>query len=288
MESYLPSSLAEGLGKNASTVSCPQPFGVQFGTLIVALGFTKATSLWRPALLPILFLVPYLQLPHLDAITYAPARGVLGGATIFTVVLYVATVLVHKFSYIAQGPTSSAGGLVPARKDELSAGQQRNGNSGRVLSRLRFGLEIGAGARFAATKWPVNNIPPFSRDDPNFIPTKAGFQRSLAPKVVLSWLLLMALNFVPPNNDSQTSFASRRIPILSRLDAVGSEEIYTRFGAVVGYWLVQYILHIAVHGSMAMAAVALGFEVAAWPPIFGAATDCYTIRRFWGMAYPFH
>jgi hypothetical protein len=260
-------------------------FGLQFGTLVIVLGFTEAASLWRPALLPLFFLIPYLQLPHLEAIDYAPLRGVLGAAAVFTVVLYIDGVLIHKFSYRAQGPTSSAGGLVLIEEDELVVEEERGRKTGHVLGQLHFGLKIGAGARFAATKWPVNNIPPFSPEDSTFIPSKARFIRDLAPKVLVCWLLLMALDFLPPNNDNHIMFSSQRIPFLSRLGTVGREEMYTRFGTVLGYWLVQYILHIAVHGSLAMGAVALGFEVAAWPPIFGAARDCYTIRRFWGYDF---
>jgi len=260
-------------------------FGLQFGTLVIVLGFTEAASLWRPALLPVFFLIPYLQLPHLEAITYAPARGMLGAAAVFTVVLYIDGALIHKFSYRAQGPTSSAGGLVPIEKDGLFVEKEGERKTGHVLGRLHFGLMIGAGARFAATKWPVNNIPPFSPGDPTFIPSKAKFIRDLAPKVVVSWLLLMALDFLPPNDDNLIMFSSQQIPLLPRLGTVGREEMYTRIGTVLGYWLVQYISHIAVHGSLAIGAVALDFEVAAWPPIFGAARDCYTIRRFWGYDF---
>lgn len=261
-------------------------FALQFSTFVLVLGFTQAASFWRIALLPFYVFIPYLQLPHLETISYAPARGVLGGAAVFTVVLYIDTALIHKFSYRAQGPTSPVGGLKPAaeEREKIVAVRRWHNEDAAVefLRRLYFGLTVAAGARFAGTKWRVNNIPHFSRNDPAYIPSKSQFICERAPKVLFAWFLLLSLNFMPQDDDKQVSFSAQRIPLLCRLGTVEKKEIYTRIGTVLAYWLVQYILHIAVHGSMAMIAVALDFKVAAWPPLFGAARDCYSLRRFWG------
>lgn len=258
-------------------------FSLQLGLTGTVLGFTPASSILRPGFLLLIALCPYLQFPYLEDIRYAPLRGALGAACIYTVIIYIDAVLLNKFTFEAGGPTSTAGGLTPVESSELKRAANDSGTLKEALHRFQFGLNISTQGRFPATRWPVRNIPPFSRSKPSHIPGKGSFQVQTALKVIIGFTLLALLGFAPNSGDNSTVFASEKVALLTRLDSVSREDIITRAGSVLGYWTVQYIIHVAVHGLLAVVVVTLGVsEVKAWPPVFGSIQDAYSIRRFWG------
>lgn len=258
-------------------------FAFQFTFMSMSLGFTSAASILRPAFLVIVILCPFIQLPYLEDIHYAPLRGAVGAACVYTVILYLDAVLLHKFTLDADGPTSSAGGLKPVKPNGPRNGLRQNGSLDNALTRLWFGLVISCQARFPGTKWPVKNIPPHSRSDPNYIPSATQFVLRTLPMVLVSFNLLVLVGYAPRSGDNTVTFSPEKVPLLLRFASVSRQELLTRVGSVLGYWTVQYFLHIAVHGLAGMLFVGSGISNAnAWPPIFGSVRDAYSIRRFWG------
>ncbi|XXH04101.1 hypothetical protein Hte_010512 [Hypoxylon texense] len=259
-------------------------FGLQLSLTGAVLGFTSANSILRPGFLLLIATSPYLQFPYLEDIHYAPLRGALGAACIYTVIIYIDVVLLNNFTFEAGGPTSTSGGLTPIEPKQFKRCPKDSGLLREALQRLRFGLNISTQGRFPATRWPVKNIPPFSRSKPDYVPGKGRFQIQTALKIVIGFTLLALLGFAPNSGDNSTVFSSEKVALLTRLDSVSREDMVTRTGSVLGYWTVQYIIHVTIHGLFAVVTIISGVsEVKAWPPVFGSIQDAYSIRRYWGL-----
>lgn len=269
--------------KMSPTLIATGIFGFQLSLTGAVVGFTPASSVLRPGILLLIASCPYFQFPYLEDIHYAPLRGALGAACIYTVIIYIDAVLLNKFTYEASGPISATGGLTPIKPNRSNTESKDFGTLKGALRRFQFGLNISTQGRFPATKWPVKNIPPFSRSEPDYVPGKGRFQLQTSLKVLVGFTLLALLGFAPKPGDGLTVFASEKVALLIRLDGVTKQEFTTRVGSVLGYWTVQYIIHVTVHGLLAVVAVTLGAsEVKAWPPVFGSVQDAYSIRRYWG------
>lgn len=263
-------------------------FIFQFTLMSTVLGFTSALSFLRPALLAVVILCPIVQLPFLEDIHYAPMRGAVGAACVYTVVLYLDTVMIHKFTFEAKGPTSAAGGLKPIVLSHSKEGHKPSVSLEELLSRLWFGLVTGTQGRFPGTKWPVKSIPPHSRNDPSYIPSRAQFVLRKTPEVFASFTLLALVGYAPQSGDNAVIFSPEKVALFSRVGSISRDELITRTMSVLGYWTVQYFIHVAVHGLLGILFVGCGISKSnAWPPIFGSVRDAYSIRSFWGYAtYP--
>lgn len=255
----------------------------------IILGFTHAGSYIRQAALAIIALYPLVQFKYLDGIEHPVLRAFIGAACIFVVVLYTDAVLIHKWEYEAQGPTSGAGGLVPVTPSDKSVvrkgGSHGGGWSPAVLPRLTFGIRMSLTSRFPATRWAVKNIPAFSERDAAYIPSKCAFIFTATTKLFLCILLIALLDFMPKSTtDEKTNlFSSQKIPFFTRLVDVSDTEILIRVASVLGYWFVQYLIIQAAYYTLALPSVILGLtESKEWPPVFGSVGDSYSIRNFWG------
>lgn len=262
---------------------------LQLWTMSIILGFTHAGANIRQVALAIIALCPVVQFKYLDGIEHPVLRAFIGAACIFVVVLYTDAVLIHKWEYEAQGPTSGAGGLIPVipiHKSVASKGGSRGGGwSPAVLPRLEFGIRLSLTSRFPATRWAVKNIPAFSGKDPTYIPSQWVFICTATTKLFLCILLIALLDFMPKSSTEEKTnlFSSQKIPFFTRLVDVSDTEILIRLASVLGYWFVQYLVIQAAYYTLALPSVILGLtESKEWPPVFGSVGDSYSIRNFWG------
>lgn len=258
--------------------------GLQVTILALILGFTTRNSLLRPVTLPLIIFLTCFQLPYVTNLEHRLYRGFFGATGIYVVIIYIDSVLLHRWTFEAEGPTSSMGGLSFV---EYGASEKRKRNRsgliGDVLERLRFGLGIALQCRFPATRWPVKNIPPFSGNDPGYVPGRGRFLRNMAIKWGAYVLTLDLISLIGNDGHKSLTFSSTRIPLLTRLADVSGEEISTRIISVIAFWTIQYIMIEVVYGTFAMAAVTLGITaVEVWPPVFGSLGGSYSLRQFWG------
>lgn len=252
------------------------------------LGFTRATSITRPACLAIIALCPVMQFKHLGGIEHPVLRAFVGAACIFVVVLYTDATLIHKWEFESQGPTSVVGGLaaVPrANKPRVPDGYSGRGWASEILPRIRFGLRLSLTSRFPATPWSVKNIPSFSGRDRTYIPSRGAFIATAAAKLFVCVSLITLLDFMPKASSEEKwdMFSSQRIPIFTRMVDVSGTEVAIRVASVLGYWVVQYLIIQAAYYTLALPSVILCLtESKDWPPVFGFIGDSYSIRNFWG------
>lgn len=257
---------------------------LQITILTLLLAFTTRSSLFRPGALPLMIFLTYFQLPYVKNIDYPLYRAFLGATGVYVIIIYIDTILLHKWTFEAKGPTSSMGGLNLVEYGASGkAKRHRSGIIADALERLRFGLSITLQSRFPATKWPVKNIPSFSRKDPGYVPGRNEFLRGMIIKWSAYVLILDLVSLVSNDADNTLTFSSARIPFFTRLVDVSGEEISTRIISIIAYWTIQYIVIEVVSGTLAIAAVILGItEVNVWPPVFGSLGDSYSLRQFWG------
>ena len=263
--------------------------GLQLATTSTVIAFTSQHSLLRPSALPLVLLSVYAQLSCLEQIQYPVGRAFLGAASVFLVILYIDLALLSQWTYDAKGPTSSMGGLSPVDSNsskpkwDISNRKSSLGTIKAILDRLRFGFDISLQSRFPGTKWPVKNIPPFSRRDPGYIPSKAEFLLRSLLKCLIYVLILHLSSHLGNPDENPILFSSDRIPFFRRLRNVSASEMSTRILGVLGYWTVQYMVIEVLYSVLAILAIALRItDVDVWPPVFGSVDEAWSIRQFWG------
>ncbi|KAL8737234.1 MAG: hypothetical protein Q9181_001888 [Wetmoreana brouardii] len=256
----------------------------------LVLSFTTHESLLRPGGLLLMIYSARVQGPYIKYLEYPIYRGFLGNAPFVLVILYIDKVLLHKWEYAVKGPTSSAGGLSLVRyKATEDGGRDGKGIVDDTIARIWFGLSISLQSRFPATKWPIKNIPPFSKEDPAYIPSKAGFLGTTISKWIIYVLLLDLAGLFSDGSDNAISFSPGRIPFFSRLTIASREEVITRVLSIGAFWIVQYFVIEVVYCALAIVAVASGISaVETWPPMFGSFSDAYSLRQFWGKRLLIH
>lgn len=277
----------------ASSLTAVSLICLQLSTTSAIVGFTSQCSPLRPVVLLVTALAAKAQLSRIDDVYYPVARAFLGSASIFLVVLYVDAALLSRWTYEAQGPTSSLGGLNPGDSskqptsskcglpNEETSPSPDTLNS--FVSRLRFGFSVSLQSRFPGTRWPVKNIPQFSRRHPEFIPTRTEF---LMKSVLKCWLYVFILRLstrLGNPEDSAIIFSSDRIIFFRRLNDISAEETGSRVLGTLGYWTVQYFVIELLYSILAISAVSLHITgVTVWPPAFGSVDEAWSLRQFWG------
>ncbi|KAK4151731.1 membrane bound O-acyl transferase family-domain-containing protein [Chaetomidium leptoderma] len=266
----------------------------QLTTTASVVGFTShRQSLVRSAALLPLVLLAYHQVFSVSEHIRNPVfRAFLGAASIFLVILYIDAALLSRWAFETQGPTSSLGGLAPRRIESCDQRKDaRVTSQASFRKRLRFGFSIALQSRFPATPWAVPDLPPFSRHDPKYVPTRSSFLLRTTLKCVVYIFLLRTISGLGNPDENPVLFASDRAPLFRRLyyrgrGSITASELGTRAAAVLGYWTVQYVVIDLLYGLLALVAVGLGVtEVRGWVPAFGSVADARGVRLFWGRFY---
>ncbi|KAL8672926.1 MAG: hypothetical protein Q9168_002632 [Polycauliona sp. 1 TL-2023] len=264
--------------------------GLQIVITTLTLGFVDSRSTLRLGGLLLVVYLAFLQTPHIATVHNPIARGFLANSPFVLTILCIDKTLLSRWTFIAQGPTSSVGGLQPIDHGQNRAKSLDKHQSQKLAddsaSRLRFGFHFSLQSRFVGTGWPVKNIPAFDGARPGWIPTKAEFLQTAIPKWIFYVLVLdLAGNFNSSGDDS-TTFSSERVPLFSRLARVHMDEITARLASTLGFWIFQYIVIEVVYGAIAITAILSGLSaVKAWPPMFGSIRESYSLRQFWGCFY---
>ena len=265
---------------DAATSSPVIPSTLAVTTIILMLGFTAPRSPFR--YLGFILMTWYVRLALVAqrksadvtslqvTICVGPATGML--------MQYLDSVLLSQWSYEAKGPTSDLGGQKSLRIPK------KDSKHNTILLRLKFGLEEAFRGRSARTPWEVSNVPPFSPDDPEQIPTKKEFLYSMATEMMISLLALDILSLLGRDTSmSFVYFAASKVPLFTRLQEVTLEEVLLRTIASIMHWIATIWLLQVVYDAAAIITIASGLgRVERWPPLFNAWVHCWSIRQFWG------
>lgn len=116
--------------------------------ITLILGFTSADSILRPAFLPLLVACVWKVISIcLERIHRIPWAAFAGGVIICNLLGYVESALISKWTFEAQGPTSSAG------PEPLQATHANRNNRGSFWERCRFGYLATTSSRNIGTPY---------------------------------------------------------------------------------------------------------------------------------------
>ena len=149
-------------------------------------------------------------------------------------------------------------------------------------SRMDFGSEASGQARGIERFWQVKNIPHFSEENPDLVPTPGAFVLVQAIAIGLCYFInngTVAYTF----SLDQRLLSDEYVPLLTRLSRITTDELQTRIITTIGYWVVQYCnLQFFYSLFGLLGAISNPSEIRLWRPLFGNAKDAYNLRDFWG------
>ncbi len=271
---------------------------LSFLTYISALSLTSASSSLRPLLF--FFMTAYL---YLTTISLRPAEFTntiiltVAGCNTFTYFLqYADQVLLGRWTYEAQGPTSGKGRQTPAigngsAKDadkKVSKGSRgRNVTEVGVLRRLYWGAAHANDGRFLDTLWEAPNVPPFDERNPSWVPSRGQFLRR---RVVLFVVNLLLLDYFTraqaPPEGLDVMLADEKMWFFSRWGDVTLGEIAVRYVSSGMLYFIAYLWFQTAHTLLSIVMVGLGIsEVKLWRPFIGNVSDAWSVRQFWGYVF---
>jgi hypothetical protein len=261
---------------------------------VFILSFTSPSSSLRLACFPLVLCNLWLMLRSERTVRYThPMYANLLGGSIFTMALqYFNLAIVRRSSYEAGGPTTTPEGqpLGLSVKTEKSTRNERYDREyfpskfASIGQRIKWGLSFFLNTRMSGTPWEVKNVPPFSKHDAAYVPSKSIFLRRNALQCLISVLLL---DLCRPSKDTSKNyilFADNKIPVFARLSSVTTEDLTIRLLTTTASTILTYLLFQAMYSFMAVMSVALGFSPPrTWRPLFGGISDAYSLRRAWSV-----
>ncbi|MCJ1349639.1 hypothetical protein MMC31_007880 [Peltigera leucophlebia] len=265
--------------------------------IILILGFTSADSIIRPAFLPLLVACVWKVISICpEKIHRIPWAAFAVGTIVCNLLGYVEFALISKWAFEAQGPTSSAG---PEPLQALQANRNNRGGSvittqtcgGSFWERFRFGYFATTSTRNIGTPHVVKNTPPFSSDNPNYIPSRTAFLYRKAIIILLTFLTLdLASQAAQPLEYNIVFFSAEAVPIFTgNGENLTLGKIISRLGAVLAYWVCTFVALEGFAGLISFVFVALGIDdVRLYRPNFGPIGEAYSVRRFWSVFWHQH
>ena len=263
------------------------PFISLLGLFVLTLGFTSHNSPLRYlGFIPVLACMQLaLRTVHVkNQSTHLFYINLLMSSTVAIMLQYLDSVLLSRWSYEAQGPTSALGGQVNLRKPNDSQQHGKQARSGTVVERLVFGWEEAFRSRSARTPWEVNHVPKFFPEDPDLVPSRAQFLHWTSRRCLISFLFVDAIGLLERDATSNAiRFTSSRIPFFSRLQDVTAEELILRLVSSVLNWVMFVYLLQTLYDIIAVVVIGLGLgRIERWPPLFNSWKECWSVRNFWG------
>ena len=251
----------------------------------VVIGFTSPTSFTRLALLPLILVCTHLCVSTaLERTERTSLASLYGGSSIGWAIHYVEIALLSRWSFETRSPnprpTQPLENVKSRHKNAMAATRTAG-----VGERLRYGYLVTFSFRNCGTPYEVKNVPLFSRQEPEYTPTRWRFLRHTAASALTCYLFLdlSSLGMQPEQNP--TLYSSEHVCFFARLRAVSREELFIRTLTSVGAWANMYCLLMLYQDIAAFIGVmSYCDEVKSWRPAFGPLKEAYSIRRFWRYA----
>lgn len=249
---------------------------VQIFTLIYVVGFTPARSIIRWKLLPVVGGSSFIVVQKIGEYVCSPAKVAIGCLSVCFVFLYLEVGILSKWSFEYNGPTENTAYSKLPSNGKLNGQKPLFKYNERPFFRIIFGLKSSLSFRDLNTPYEVKGIPPFSRKNLNYIPSRKEFLVYAISKVLVYYFLCKL--FFPL---VRIYFPSGEVPLSPTLDFF-TDNIITRFRESVIFLVHLYLqLDAAYH---ALATVSVGLDLSEpweWKPFMGTFRDAYTIRNFW-------
>ena len=150
---------------------------------------------------------------------------------------------------------------------------------------LRWLAGVVFNPRGIGKSWQIRNIPPFSRTNKSFCPSRKAFIWKRILQILLFTIMLEVYAeihlLISPKRDD---FMDEKIHFFSRLKDVTLREIVIRLWLPFSTYLPMYLEFSSLHCLVSVIAVTFGDNPSQWPPLYGDIRDAYSMRRFWGYA----
>ena len=204
-----------------------------------------------------------------------------GGSSVGWAIHYIEIALLSRWSYENRGPN-------PPFQQQLDRNKHPHKdtvselNTVRFLKRLRFGYLVTFSFRNCGTPYEVKNVPHFSSQVPEYVPTRSRFLRRTAASSLICYLFLdlSGLGMQPDRNPNL--YSSERVHLLTRFGDISREELLIRTLTSLSVWASMYCIVMLYQDISAFVCVISRLnEVKSWRPAFGPLKEAYSIRRFW-------
>ena len=256
-------------------------FVISNSIVTFAAAFTDRGSPVRFAALPILAVLSYIfpwSHRHFVGTTGWTGR-VPAGAMFWNIITCFDRLIRRGWDYKHYGPWSYPNDVSQAKSEGKYETNASNSFPG---TRMNFGAEVTGHARGIGCFWEVKNVPYFSKEDPQFVPSRAAFVLVHSITVVSSYYINNITANVSLSQDPHL-LDSNHIPFLTRLPEVTMTELRVRVVATLGYWIVQCCNMQFFYSACALLNAILSPQcIEFWRPLFGSPKDAYTVRNFWG------
>jgi hypothetical protein len=156
-----------------------------------------------------------------------------------------------------------------------------------ALGKLKWSYELLLNPRGIGTRWQSKKIPPFSAQDPNYVPPKLAFVVQRLARALLAYLvykLLVVAREIYDSSLQDGDYNEEKERIIRRL-AVGEvsmREIWIRAWMPVDFTVTAHCIYETTHNIVSAIAVVLGGRPQEWPPLLGDITEVFSLRQFWG------
>lgn len=245
-----------------------------------AIGCTPAGSWIRPATLPILSACSYCILRD-GALHMRPRwASLLGGFSVAVLLRYLDVGLISRWNFESKGPASSSStgnAAIRAKPSTLAS------STDTLLARFEYGWYTLWSFRQVNTPHEVKNVPNFSSNDPQYVPTRRRFVLQQAALAITCYVLLDLLGQRPPPSNPAELFNPALVPLFSRLHEVTSGELKRRALTIIGFAATFFCIIQSFQSFAAALAVGLGLSpVDNWRPAFGSILDAYSLKNVWG------
>lgn len=141
-------------------------------------------------------------------------------------------------------------------------------------------------AMLFSSRWgiPSKELPPFSTEDPEYVPARGWFLLARCWNFAWTSSTLAILHNYPLNIELD-DFESPKNQLLRRLPDMSAREWVILFYTSSATWLMPYCLFTAAHSLVSVIAVAFGDAPMNWRPLFGDVREAYTVQRFFGSVH---
>ncbi|KAJ4305439.1 hypothetical protein N0V90_000970 [Kalmusia sp. IMI 367209] len=248
----------------------------QLAASSAVIGFTSPNALARPATVPLLGTCVYLIARTSTRYMRARWASLLGGFSFALLLQYLDLALVRNLSFEnARSESDAQKKIKQPLRDEVSQVA--------MLDRFKFGWNWMWSFRRVGTPQEPRNIPPFSKTNPSYVPSRWSFVAQQTAAAVTCYLLLDLLAARKPPANAHELFNPELIPLFSRLSSVTTAEIKRRALTIGGFAVTFYCIIQGFQSFSTAVAVASGLsKVENWRPAFGSVADGYSLKNVWG------
>lgn len=252
-------------------------------TLLVA--FSPQGSILRPIIFPFLVLNNYYLLPiYVSYIPRSPWIAFISGEILGELLDYLEKLLLSQWSFETYGPSVAAPTAKKADKETIKrpVPDEQTDRGREIWERLKFGAWVTISTRYIGSPYQARNVPPYSKLNPFFVPSRLEFLLMRSAKFIICYLVLDVLAQANQPERTPIIYGESYVPFFSRLAEVTIEESMTRIFTSLFYWIGGYAAVQGYYTGLALLSVSSGLDrPELWRPNLGSLSEAYTIRRFW-------